>query len=323
MSENFNHINDELLVNYLLDEATAAEKAQVEQWIAADAGNRLYFEQFRRVWDESRKLAQGSTADENLAWRRFQTRIGTTRPAARPVRSMQWMRIAALFILIVGAALTAYLTLKPEPVTQLTASAGSSAIKDTLPDGSTITLNKNTVLTYPSSFEGSSRSVKLEGEAFFNITPDKEKPFLISVNDVTVKVVGTSFNVRGVNGNTEVIVETGIVQVTKNGKTVELRPGEKVLIGRQDTVLQKQKETDALYNYYRTREFICDNTPLWKLVEVLNEAYDANIVVENPALRAQQLNTTFSNESLDRILEVIALTLNLTVHKENGKIILR
>ena len=91
------------------------------------------------------------------------------------------------------------------------------------------------MLSYPASFKGKTRSIKLKGEAFFNVAPDKEKPFIIDVNDVQVKVVGTSFNVRSYNGITEVIVETGIVQVTKAGETTELRAGERTTLTQKDS----------------------------------------------------------------------------------------
>jgi ferric-dicitrate binding protein FerR (iron transport regulator) len=62
--------------------------------------------------------------------------------------------------------------------------------KDTLPDGSFATLNKNSVLTYPAAFKGKTRKVQSKGEAFFNVTPNKQKPFIIDVNDVQVKSGG-------------------------------------------------------------------------------------------------------------------------------------
>ena len=205
----------------------------------------------------------------------------------------------------------------------ITASASDTALIQKLNDGSVVTLNKNSSLAYPDKFAGDEREVTLNGEGFFQVTPDKSKPFTVHVNDITVKVVGTSFNIRTLNGKTEVIVETGIVQVSRKNKMVELRPKEKVLVSQEDSSLVKQVETEKLYNYYRTKEFVCDNTPLWKLVEVLNEAYQANIVIQKPQLRSLPLNTTFSNESLDHILEVIQLTFDITVEKENDKIILR
>ena len=163
----------------------------------------------------------------------------------------------------------------------------------------------------------------MKGEAFFNVKPDKKKPFIITVNDVQVEVVGTSFNIKNEYGSTEVIVETGIVRVTKNGKTIELVAGEKLLLAVDDSIATKETVSDKLYNYYRSKEFVCDNTPLWKLVEVLNEAYDANINIGRKELNDFRLNTTFNNESLDKVLEIIHLTFDITVVRKDGQIILQ
>ena len=84
-------------------------------------------------------------------------------------------------------------------------------------------------------------NVSLKGEAFFNVTPNKKKPFIISVNDVQITVVGTSFNVKTINGNTEVVVETGIVKVTRAGKTVELKANEEVTVNAKDSVISQRK----------------------------------------------------------------------------------
>jgi ferric-dicitrate binding protein FerR (iron transport regulator) len=136
------------------------------------------------------------------------------------------MRIAALFLIIAGAAILYYVLNSDQKIKNITAHADNKILKDTLPDGSVITLNKNASLVYPEKFKGDTRSVSLTGEAFFEISPNKEKPFVIGVNDVMVKVVGTSFNIRSSRGTTEVIVESGIVQVTRHHKTVELRHGQ-------------------------------------------------------------------------------------------------
>jgi len=318
-------MNDDLLVKYLLNETSGEENRLVEQWISSNDANRIYFGHFKSIWEESKKLAMVSEANEEEAWQHFKNRIQAPqkKDTVKPMKRMGWMRVAAVFVLVIGAAFLVY-TLNNKPAPQnLTASSGNSVLKDTLSDGSVVTLNKRSSLTYPDRFKGATRTVALKGEAFFDVTPDKEKPFTIQVNDVIVKVVGTSFNIRADSGNTEVIVETGIVQVTHKGRTVELRPGEKLVVPEKDTALAVQKEADQLYNYYRSREFVCDNTPLWKLVDVLNKAYNTQIVIERNELRGLHLNATFSNESLDRILEIISLTFGIEVEKKQDRIILR
>ncbi len=320
-----NYINDDLLVKYLLGETSEEEIKNIDQWLAENEDNRIYFEQFKKIWTESRKLGKETDVDEEAAWLRFRSRLNepVTTAVVLKNNSFGWLRIAALFLIIAGAALLYYVLKDDQKTNNITAQAGNRVLKDTLPDGSVITLNKNASLVYPEKFKGDTRSVSLSGEAFFEISPNKEKPFLISVNEVIVKVVGTSFNIRSSQGATEVIVETGIVQVIRDHKTVELRPGQKLLVNSKDTSLNIEKAEDHLYNYYRSREFVCDQTALWKLVEVLNEAYGVQIVIEKDSLKNLPLTATFSNESLDTILSIISQTFSITVERSGNKIILK
>jgi transmembrane sensor len=208
-------------------------------------------------------------------------------------------------------------------VKETTVVAQQAPVNDILPDGSVVTVNKGSSISYPSKFKGKTRQVALKGEAFFNVTPNKEKPFIISINDVQITVVGTSFNVKNINGNTEVVVETGIVRVTKDGKTVEVSAHEKLSTGAKDSVMVKEESKDQLYKYYRTKEFVCDDTPLWKLVQVINEAYNSHVVIGSPALKDMTITTTFNNESLEQVLNVISITFNIKVVKQGDTIILQ
>ncbi len=326
MTPQFNNTIHDLLVKYLLGEASPGEQVQVEAWITENAENEREYRHFKNLWEESLKLAASTTTDTDAAWLRMKTRLQAQTDTPAPVITMRrrgaWMRIAALFILVAGATWW-LVTQQEEPLQSLAINTTTEAKKDTLPDGSIVTLNKNSRLTYPSRFKGDTRAIALKGEAFFEVTPNKEQPFTISVNDITVRVVGTSFNIRSEGGKTEVIVETGIVQVIRGGKMVELRPKEKVAVSPQDSVLQKAPVEDALYNYYRTRTFACDNTPLWKLVEVLNEAYDTRITIGRPELRTLPLTVTFNNESLDQVLQVVGETLSIEVVRKTGEIVLQ
>lgn len=326
MNLNNDHITDDLLVKLMLGEVTEEERRLVEAWINSNAANKKQYEDFKTIWEESERLATASTIDEEAAWQRFKNRINEPKQEAvvKMMRPTNWWRIAALFIVVIGAGYFGYKLFADKPIRNIEVASHASTLIDTLPDGSVVTLNKNSSLDYPSKFKGDTRTIALKGEAFFNVAPNKQKPFIIHVNDVTIKVVGTSFNVRSVNGITEVIVETGVVQVSRRNKMVELKAKEKLKITQQDSALVKGIEEEKLYNYYRSKQFVCDGTPLWKLVEILNEAYDTTIVIENPKLRNYPLNTTFNNESLDRILEIVTETFgDIKSFKEKDRIILR
>ncbi len=326
MKEKFYHIDDELLVKYLLGESTVDENIAVEQWINKDEINQKYYNDFKTIWEESKQFAYKSTVDEEASWQRFRSRIQavpTNKAEVKSINTFSWIKIAAMIVIIAGAVVLGYKIFSNKEIKTLAVQSQSKVVTDTLPDRSIITLNKNSSISYPAKFNGGTRPITLQGEAFFKVTPNKSKPFIVHVNDVTVKVVGTSFNIKSINGNTEVIVETGIVQVIKNDNTVELHPEERILVKKDDSILAKENETGTLYNYYRTKEFECDNTPLWKLVEVLNQAYDVNIVIQRKELRNLPITTTFNNESLDNILEIIRQTFNISVAKTGSQIILK
>jgi len=313
-------------MKHLLGEASPEEEQAVIEWMKESETHQEYYNQFKKIWDQSKALASGSRVDVNKAWERFQNRIAVHDEPAKVIKPrFSWLRVAASIILIAGLGVTLFMLVNKNTVPkEMVAQTGQNVLIDTLSDGSVITLNKRSTVTYPSKFKGSTRAIALKGEAFFNVAPDKKKPFIISVNDVQVTVVGTSFNIKSENGNTEVVVETGIVRVTRAGKTVELNAGEKIVMDANDSIASKEAVSDKLYNYYRSKEFVCDETPLWKLVQVLNEAYDANIIIGRKELNDKKITTIFYNESLEKILEIIHLTFDITVvKKEDGQIILQ
>jgi transmembrane sensor len=317
-------------VKHLLGETSAEEQKLVQEWLLADSTNQAYFDELRKVWDTSLQLAATSKVDENKAWQRFRQRVhkGDTQipppaPVIIPVTQKQfaWRKIAAAVVILIGMAIAAYWIYNDPEAPPVIAETTGDTLTERLPDGTMVMLNKASSLTYPSAFKGDKRPVKLKGEAFFEVAPDKKKPFVISVNDLEVTVVGTSFNIRESKGSTDVIVETGIVRVTKNGKTVELHAGEQ-LHSEANSVFEKSEVTDNLHSYYRSRVFICDETLLSKLVTALEEAYRVKIEFKNEALKNQRINITLKNEPIERVMELISATLNITTTKtDDGYVI--
>nr|WP_294944218.1 FecR domain-containing protein [uncultured Mucilaginibacter sp.] len=328
MSKSNGHISDDLLVKYLVGEATPAETIAVEIWLAVDEPNVVHFNQLKRIWDESLQLANTSTVDEDAAYSRLQNRIknmpetdGAKVVELHPKKT-NWLAIAAAILVLCTAG---YFTLNyfSGPASIIRLASNNSVRTDTLPDGSVITMNKMSQLAYPKNFKGGIRSVNLQGEAFFKVTPDKAKPFIIKVNDVTIKVVGTSFNIKSRNGKTEVVVATGIVNVAKNHNSINLNPGERTEIDNSKDHLGKQSVKGNLYSYYVNKELVCDQTPLTDLVQALNSIYSANILIGNKALEQLPITTVFKGQSLEQVLLVVQETFKIKVERKNGQIILK
>jgi len=324
MNKNNTHIKDNLLVKYLLKEANPAEELQVEKWIEADKNNLSYFNAFKLII-ESSELNSDPDVNEFEALGRLNQRMQNETGLGRVKQLFSVgsiLRIAAA-ILIVGIISWFTYPLIYKNSQLLTVQTRDSTLRQTLPDGSIVWLNKNSVISYPDKFAGNIRSVRLIGEAFFEVKPNKEKAFVISVNDIAVKVVGTAFNIKNHGDETTVIVKSGVVDVAKNKEHIELSAGEKVRVYPEMSGLLKETSNGRLYDYYFSNELVCDGTPLSELVEILNEKFESDIIILRHSLKEQPLTTVFHDESLDQILEVIAATFNINVEYQGKKILLK
>jgi transmembrane sensor len=257
---------DELLAKYMLGEATNDEVKAIDDWVKASDDNLKYFTHFKLIWQTGELLKIESKLDTDASWAEFKQLTKQTNNDTATIKQLnpwtRWMKAAAIWLALFGTSAIVYNLLKPVKVTMLTLQTAGLVKTDTLADGSVITLNKYSVITYPDKFTGDTREIKLnKGEAFFDIVHNKKKPFLIHVNDAVVQVLGTSFNIKNSAAQTQVIVETGVVQVIRKKVVVRLTPKEKVDINYQSGDMKKSLSMDQLYDYYRTKQLKADNTP--------------------------------------------------------------
>ena len=178
-----------------------------------------------------------------------------------------------------------------------------------LSDGSTVWLNSNSTLIYPEHFVGVSRQVTLDGEGYFKIEKDKV-PFVVKNIGADVKVYGTEFNVKAYQGakNTKVVLVSGQVALLSNGNERIMNPGE---IASFDL---KSGDIDISRGYidqeicWREGKFIFRDVPLGDVMERIAQKFDVDFVFEDPYLSAFRYNMTLKNESLEQILQMLALT---------------
>lgn len=310
-------MNDDVLVKVIIGESTDEESRQVDKWLAADPDNRQYFAGLKRVWESSLLLKTDEEADVDKAWAGFRERTSREVPLNRPKRNW-WMAAAATVLVATG--LWVLSTSKTDQL-YISSTTENFTKTDTLPDGTTVTLNQNSALKYSAGMaDQKQREVTLQGEAFFDVRPDKSRPFIISAGNTKITVLGTSFNVKTLGSKTEVIVESGLVQVENAGQAARVEPGEKIT--SDSGLLEKQPVKSELYNYYRTGKLVCKDTPLRELVMSLNEIYDVTIEIKNPALREKKINTVFDNKTLPEILGVISETMQIKITQTPANIVL-
>ncbi|TCD23437.1 DUF4974 domain-containing protein [Pedobacter psychrodurus] len=315
-------MNDELLIKVLLKESTVEENEKVEKWLNATEANKKHFSQLETIWQVSDTLKNENKRDEELAWTSFKARRADLKPQGGNTKLLDarkvWLRIAAVLFIAVGGWMV-YVLYGPENYTELTAT--NQVRTETLPDGSALTLNKNTKISYAGNFKNN-RKLKLEqGDVFFDVAKDKTHPFVINIETISVEVVGTSFNIKHIQKDTEINVETGIVKVSLGSDEVKLYKGEKIIINGNTSKLVKEQSTDQLYNYYRSNLFQANNIALSKLVTTLNEAYGSNISL-GEKIKGLTINTTLKMGSINQNLDIICQTLNLQLSRNGNTILL-
>jgi len=320
---------EDLLIRYILGEASESEAREITAWINASEANARRFEQTKFILETSEQLAQVSPLTEGVAWDRFKDKRVALKNEP-PVRTIalfnNWFRIAASVLLVTGAAWVGYhfYDLKTQTPEFVVVTTNDSVITKTLPDGSVVYLNKKSSVTYAADFK-SHRDVKLVGEAFFDVVHDNAAPFTVHAGNVVIRDIGTAFNVSSNTQRIEVIVEKGIVEVSRKSASIRLEKQEMVTIKPEDVQLHKEQVKDLLYNYYRTNEFVANHTPLNRLVDMLNEAYHANISIENKAVANAPISGTFpGSDSVEGILNaIIESTPEIRIVKTRDGIVLK
>ena len=315
---------DDLIAKVLADEATADEQQAVESWLDAAPENRKYFEDIKRIWFESGDAVESLAVDTNTAWQKVQERIHKPpKPLiVRWLSTANIMKIAAAALVLFGAIefFGGDSTLKS---TEIIATA--SVLQDTLSDGSMVSLNKKSSLT--TVFSKKERRVKMSGEAFFEVAHDTEKPFVIEVKTLEIKVVGTSFNVDNLSetGKIVVVVETGKVLLRGiNGAEIYIEKGDKAIYDVATGQFEKTKNTDKNVAAYKTNRLDFGRTTLKDAVRQINELFDAHIEIVSPQIENCRITSTYTKgDDLNFYFEeIIGESINLKVQKTGDKIVL-
>lgn len=283
-----------------------------------------------KEWEElSGSVITDEKIDVDRAWNKVYLKIQESEPVMAGNTSRFWfmrsstLKIAAAALLILGlGSIALYLNNSGLIVKTIavTASADQRNLPIDLPDGSHIYLNRNSKLTYRSDFGKNTRAVKLTGEAFFDISPDTEKPFIIDAGKASIKVVGTSFNVLTENTGSavEVFVKTGKVLLTsKSGeKSLILDPGD---IGKMDSAKsEKTINYDPNYLAWNTGKLVYKNEKLEIVFQDLKKVYNMDIVADDPSILEYPWTSPIDFQPQDRIILMICRSFNLGYTKEGN-----
>lgn len=233
---------------------------------------------------------------------------------------------AAAVVLLCVSVWTAYLYWQPVSIETVSTLAETRVVL--LPDGTSVTLNHFSSLSYPERFKSDNREVKLNGEAYFEVTKDKKHPFIVQTEVIDVQVLGTHFNVDAYRNNPDVrtTLLTGSVAVSNknNSERMILKPNEVAIYNKVEQKLTRRILENAKNEIsWRNGEFIFDNMPLQDIARELSNSFGTTIHVADSALQNYRITARFRNgEDLETILSVLHNAGYLNYSQNNQQVII-
>jgi len=300
-----------LLAKHFSKETSEAEEKLIEVFRRE---NTEEYHTLMKLWNSEGIIVYDF--DDKKAWKSITNQANKT-----PARTKTSKRLKYA-VIVLGLILLAFFGKKylqpnevaPQMIVQL-GSENQEAIK--LADGSIVHLNKNAKLTYPKVFTGKNRTVRLDGEAYFDIARDETRRFTVSTHHSEVKVLGTSFNINTTENNTQVAVTSGKVEVAARHSE------ESAVLIKNQAAFVSEKEFDS-YNLedqnflaWKTGNFSFDDEPISNVITSLNSYYENKITLlkkDSDCL----LTANFNKDKIAEIMEIIELTCNLSAHKKNA-----
>jgi len=320
----------ETLERYFEGNCTSEEEAAAREWLFDNIANPQHDALFERLLSRTRPDNDAESLKRSAACldRFITAEQEYSRKQKRTRRIFGWLGTAVAASV---AAIAFLLFTEEEPVQwhEIHAKRGETE-KFTLPDGTSIWINSDTKVIYPSRFDSNTRTIYVDGEIYADVTPDKQKPFIVSASDVRVKVHGTQFSVKAFSemDNVEVALISGSVTMEdsncENGFSRTLKPGELIRYNKTYGTVENyciNPETFGSWQNNHNIRFI--NQSLKDIAEDLDRRFNVNILIVDETLAKTQYYASFiNNEGLDKILCALNSNGTMSISKKHDTIVI-
>lgn len=320
-----NHIREtarDLFVKMQDDDISLEELQTLEQWLDKDPMHRAAYQEYAHTWHSLEALGKDQLANELKSSVESLHVDGVLGRVTNVFQHYQWA-IAACFIFVVVSMFLLYP--KATPISYISEQSEIKRIE--LPDGSLVTLSADSHIQY---FESRKfRNVTLvSGEAFFDVKKDSARPFVVLANEISVRVVGTQFNINIGAEKTEVGVVEGVVAVediNEKGATppITLTKGEGVVKQKGQLIEQeKDKNIDEIAPWKAGR-LSYKGVPLKEILHDVNRYYPGKIELADKGLEYEKISASFSIDNIENVPDILCELLPLKpYYGENGVVVL-
>ena len=330
--ENNQGIPTQLIEQFLSGKISDSEEKELLDWISATPNSYVLFQ------NEQERLrpmiAKRKDEEVSAQWKQLFYKIqGKT--IIRANRS-KWIVVSAVAaILLVALILVSVFDnnntgqFQAENSTEVITPSGEKASL-ILPDGTCVVLNSGSKLSYPKEFNGAAREVELHGEAFFEVSADKAKPFIVKTSGLNVRVLGTAFNLEAFPGTGEVnttLVHGKVLLEKVSGDKImplaEMSPFEHAVYktDKEEISIQREKNIDQ-YIAWKDGKLVFLNASIEEVAKKLELWYNVSVRIESEELKQAHFTCTFTNETIDQVLNLLKISypIEYSIVKANNRV---
>lgn len=326
-------VND-WIIGYLTNSLTAEEIQSLQEWLNASEENRTYFSDMQEVWMAASDETDEMDFNKERAYQLFLKQTGATAQQhinkRKTIRLRPWMYAAAMIIVVFICGTVAFQTGKRVIQNQLTeifieAPYGSKT-KLYLPDRTLVWLNAGSKMSYAQNFGINERALNLTGEAYFEVTKNKDVPFIVHTNELDVKVLGTKFNFRNYQDDLEakVCLLEGKVALSTQKKETTLQPDQQALFDKKTGKLLISSTKAAYSAEWTNDRLYFDEALLPDIVKELERSYNIKITIADAELNSVRFYGNFRRreQSIQEIMDVLSSTDKMTYTIDGKNIVI-
>lgn len=340
----------EVLARYLAGEENSEDEKEISEWLDADASNRRKLKEFEYIWTSAAGktgLKQKWTEIDN-DWQELKEQIDqqNTDSAETPSslkilpsrhsngKLKQFLQVAAAVLIVGLAGFFAYKfspkksQKKEAPAMRVFTTEKGEHLNLTLSDGTQVILNADSKLKLPEKLASNKRQVYLQGEAYFKVTHNSGRPFLVHSAGTTTRDLGTAFVIRAYSDDSQVllVVAEGRVKFepdTEDSQKYSIVTGNQLIkydVEEEEVTKKKVKDLD-LYLGWTEGHLNFKNEPMSKVARRLEHHYDVNVIFKDKDIETKKLTASLNSKKITNVLNVIAKALDIHYRIENNEVI--
>lgn len=314
-----------LISRIITRQANIAEKEEFYNYLANNKQEEKLFYELKGLWLRTtlHKKNIDLDAEFKILWNRIQ--LNTKPSKVNLFKPLLEYAAVALLLLSIGGLLQysfskygkwgkEYFVDTHPQINQEISTIFGTRSKIQLPDGTTVHLNSGSKLVFPTEFCGDTRKVELVGEAFFDVRPDPNKPFIVKTKAINIRVLGTSFNLKAYPESNEtsttlvhgkVVMETESAGVSK--QVAELLPSDRAVYLKDSQSIRLTKEEDLdKFIAWKDGKLVFFDDPISEVAEKLGIWYNVDVKIGSTSLMKYRFTATFTDEPIEQVLELLS-----------------